>query len=61
MLDEQESILMCIPIARQRLGKHSSAETNVCNNRTSIARQWISKHVSFIIEAVLSAWSVQSG
>jgi hypothetical protein len=31
------------------------------SNRTSIARQRISKHASLTIEAVFSAWSVQSG
>jgi hypothetical protein len=29
-------------IARQRLGKHNPAGANEGNNRTSIARQWIS-------------------
>jgi hypothetical protein len=33
------------PIARKRLGKHIPAEAYVRNNRTSIARQWISKQV----------------
>jgi hypothetical protein len=51
----------CIPIARQRLGKHISAEANARNNRTSIARQRISKHASLAIEAVFSAWSVPRG
>jgi hypothetical protein len=56
-----EHTVTCIPIARQRLGKHIPAETNKRNNRTSIARQWISKHASLRTEAVFSAWSVQSG
>jgi hypothetical protein len=60
-LDEQEVIVTWIPIARQRLGKHIPAETNDCNNRTSIARQRIIKHVCLTIEAVFSVWSVQSG
>jgi hypothetical protein len=51
----------CITIARQQLGKHIPVEANVCNNRTAIARQWISKHASLIVEAVFSAWSMQSG
>jgi hypothetical protein len=53
--------MTCIPIARQRLGKHIPAEANARNNRTSIAKQRISKHTSLTIEAVFSAWSVQSG
>jgi hypothetical protein len=50
----------CIPIARQQLGKHIPVEANARNNRTSIAKQRISKHASLTIEAVFSAWSVQS-
>jgi hypothetical protein len=58
----QEYIATCIPIARQRLGKHIPAQAKARNNRTSIARQPISKHTSLLtIEALLSAWSVQSG
>jgi hypothetical protein len=52
---------MCIPIARQRLGKHILVEANARTNRTSIVRQRISKHASLTTEAVFSAWSVQSG
>jgi hypothetical protein len=52
---------MCIPIARQRLGKHIPAEANARNNRTSIARHRISKHASLTIEAMFSVWSVQIG
>jgi hypothetical protein len=48
----------CIPIARQRLGKHIPAKANA-RNRTSIARQRICKHASVTIEAVFSAWSVE--
>jgi hypothetical protein len=51
----------CIPIARQRLGKHIPAEANARNNKTSIAGQRISKRASLTIEAVFSVWSVQSG
>jgi hypothetical protein len=50
-----------MPIARQRLGKHIPAGVNSRNNRTSIARQQISKHASLAIEAMFPAWSVQSG
>jgi hypothetical protein len=46
--------------ARQRLGKHIPARANALNNRTSIARQRISKHASLTIEAVFSTWSVES-
>jgi hypothetical protein len=49
------------PIARQRLGKHIPAGANARNNKTSIAMQRISQHVSLKIEAVFSVWSVQSG
>jgi hypothetical protein len=56
-----DDIVTCIPIARQRLGKYIPAEANAINNRTSIARQRISKHAFLITEAVFSAWSVQSG
>jgi hypothetical protein len=37
------------------------AEANARNNRTSNARQQISKHASLTIEAVFSAWPVKSG
>jgi hypothetical protein len=50
----------CIPIHRQGLSKHISAKENARNNRTSIARQRISKHGSLKIEAVFSAWFVES-
>jgi hypothetical protein len=56
-----EDIVTCISIARQRLDKHISAETNSRNTRTSIVRQRISKHASLTIKAVFSAWSMQSG
>jgi hypothetical protein len=54
-------IMTCIPIARQRLGKHIPAQSNSLNNRTSIARQNISKHMSLTIEAVFSVASLQIG
>jgi hypothetical protein len=54
-------VVTCIPVARQRLGKHISARANAGKNRTSISRQRISKHASLTIYAVFSAWSVQSG
>jgi hypothetical protein len=38
--------MRCIPIARQRLGKHIPAEANARNNREYIARQRISKQAS---------------
>jgi hypothetical protein len=53
--------MTCISIARQRLGKHIAAGANALNGRTPFARQRISKHASLIIEALFSAWSVQSG
>jgi hypothetical protein len=52
--------MTCIPIARQRLGKHILTQANVHNSRTSIARQRISKHI-LKIEPVSSVWSVQIG
>jgi hypothetical protein len=54
-------IVICIPTARQRLGKHTPAAENARDNKTSIARQLISKHSSLTTEAVFSASSVQSG
>jgi hypothetical protein len=48
-------------LARQKLGKHIPEQAIARNNRTSIAKQRISKHTSFTIEAVFSAGSVQSG
>jgi hypothetical protein len=42
--------MTCIPIARQRLGKHIPAEAYARNNRTSIARQRISKQAFSTIE-----------
>jgi hypothetical protein len=53
--------VICIPIARQRLGKHIPARANGRKNRTSIARQGIIEHASITIEAVFSVRSVQSG
>jgi hypothetical protein len=49
------------PIATQRLGKHIPAEAKARNSVTSIARQRISKQTSLKLEALFSAWSVQSG
>jgi hypothetical protein len=50
-----------LPIARQRLGKHIPVGPNARNNRTSNGRQRIRNQASLIIEAVFSAWSMQSG
>jgi hypothetical protein len=50
-----------IPIARQRLGKHILAQAYARSNRTFTARQRTSQHASLTIQAVFSAWSVQSG
>jgi hypothetical protein len=59
-IDSVQRIMTCIPIARQRLGKHSPAETNARNNRTSITRERISKHAPLTVEAVFSAaWSCE--
>jgi hypothetical protein len=55
-----KSIVMSIPIARQRLGEHILERANESNNRTSIARQRIGKHASLTVETVFSAWFVQS-
>jgi hypothetical protein len=54
------NIVMYRPIGRQRLGRHIPVEANAGDNRTSIARQWISKHASLTIEAVFSVWPMQS-
>jgi hypothetical protein len=42
------SIVTCIPIATQRLGKHISAQANFRNSKTSIAMQWYGKHASAV-------------
>jgi hypothetical protein len=55
------SIVTCRPIARQRLGKHISAQANSRNDRMSVTRQRMSKHTSLTMEAVFSEWSTQSG
>jgi hypothetical protein len=36
-------IVTCVLIARLRLGKYTPERANACNNRTSVARQRISK------------------
>jgi hypothetical protein len=51
---------MRVPTAKQRLAKHIPAQADTRNNTTSIARQQINKNISLTIEAVFSAWSVQS-
>jgi hypothetical protein len=51
----------CISIARQHLGEHIPAEAKARNNMTSIARQRITKNACLTTEALLFAWSVQSG
>jgi hypothetical protein len=53
------NIATCIPIAKQRLGKHTPALANAHKKRTSIARQQISKHASLTIAAVFSVESVK--
>jgi hypothetical protein len=54
--DSNLNIVTCIPIARQRLGKHSRKQTR--NNYTSTVMQRISTYASLTTEAVFSAWSV---
>jgi hypothetical protein len=56
----QKHIVTYRPIARQRLREHIPAEANVRNNRMSTTRQRINKYASSTMEAVFSAWSVQS-
>jgi hypothetical protein len=51
----------CIPISRQRLGKHIPAGANAHDDRMSVARQRTSKHASLTIETVFSVWSVSRG
>jgi hypothetical protein len=41
-----DSAVKCIPIARQRLGKHIPAGGNAPRSRTPIARRWRGEHVS---------------
>jgi hypothetical protein len=43
------SIITCIPVARQRLGKHIPMQANALNNGTSIAKQRRGKHASSTI------------
>jgi hypothetical protein len=50
-------IVLYIPIARLRFGKHTPAQANGFNNWMSTARQRISEHTSLTTEAVFSAWS----
>jgi hypothetical protein len=45
------------PIARQRLGEHIPTHA-YAHNRTSIARQRISKQALSTIDIVFSAWSL---
>jgi hypothetical protein len=54
LLKMTDNIVTCILIAWERLVKHSPAEANVRNIRTSIARQRNSKHLSLIITAIFS-------
>jgi hypothetical protein len=43
-------IVTCIPIARQRVGRHIPAEANTRNNRMSVARQRSCKHAFLTTE-----------
>jgi hypothetical protein len=51
-------IVTCIPIARQRVGKHIPVEANARNNRLSIPMQRRCKHASLILQMVISVGSV---
>jgi hypothetical protein len=59
-LNRLHNIVTYRPTARQRLGKHILVEAYERNNRTSTARQRISKQV-FNRQAVFSAWFVLMG
>jgi hypothetical protein len=48
-------IMTCVPIARQQLGKHIPAQTNMSHNKTYIAKQRINKHASLKKKSVCSA------
>jgi hypothetical protein len=50
-----------MPIARQRVAKHISAEANAPKNWKSIAKQRRRKQALSTIQTVFSVWSVQSG
>jgi hypothetical protein len=52
---------MCRPTARQRLGKHIPARSNVRDNRMSFARQQRGKQASPTIQAAFSVGSVPRG
>jgi hypothetical protein len=60
LADQSDDTVTCIPTARQRIGKHIRPQAKLRNNRMSTARQRIIKHITLTIEAVFSAWSVQS-
>jgi hypothetical protein len=48
----ENSIVTCMSIVRQRLGKHIPAEANASSNKSSIVREQVSKHASLTTEAV---------
>jgi hypothetical protein len=48
----------CIPITRQRLGKHIPAGAKARESRTYIARQRCGIHASSTIQTVFCVWSV---
>jgi hypothetical protein len=60
-LKREDDIAMCVPIARQRVGKHIPAKTKARNKRTSIAGQRRGKRALSTIQAVFTVGTVQSG
>jgi hypothetical protein len=54
-------IVTCVPIDRQRFGKHIPVQANACNSRTSVAGQQHGKHALSTIQAVFSMGSMSRG
>jgi hypothetical protein len=67
--DVKLNTVTCIPIVRQRLGKHALSTTEDVFSAWSmqsvpcihIVRQRLGKHALSTTEDVFSAWSIQSG
>jgi hypothetical protein len=53
-------VVRAIPIARQRVAKHTPAKANAWNNRTSIARQGRGKEALSTKQTVFSVASAKS-
>jgi hypothetical protein len=56
-----DDIATCMTSTRQRLGKHIPAQAISLSNKTYIAKQRISKHISVTKEAVFSVGTMRNG